>query len=61
MAQRFSIAGRRSPSAIRGSYDMAIASGVLITLFGIGFTVFSALADASASPYGHWLSGQVYF
>jgi len=60
MAQRSSLPGR-SPSAIRASYDIAITCGISITLLGIGMTIFMAFAEASARPYGHWLSGQTFF
>ncbi len=60
MAQRPSLPGRSS-SAIRVSYDIAITGGISITLLGIGITIFLALSEASSRPYGHWLSGQVFF
>jgi hypothetical protein len=60
MARRSSLPGR-SVSEIRALYDIAIMSGILITLLGIGVTVFLAFAEASSRPYGHWISGQVFF
>ena len=60
MAQRSSLPVR-SASEIRASYDIAIAGGISITLLGIGVTIFLAFAEASSRPYGHWLSGQVFF
>jgi hypothetical protein len=42
-------------------YDIAIMSGISITLLGIGVTMFLAFAEASSRPYGHWISGQVFF
>ena len=60
MAQRSSLPGR-SPSATRAVYDIAITGGISITVLGIGVTIFLAFAEASTRPYGHWLSGQVFF
>ena len=60
MAQRSSIPSR-SPSATRAVYDIAITGGISITVLGIGVTMFLAFAEASTMPYGHWLSGQVFF
>jgi hypothetical protein len=60
MAQRSSLPGR-SPAAIRAFYDIAITSGISITLLGIGTTIFLAFSEASSRPYGHWLAGQVFF
>ncbi|MAI25330.1 MAG: hypothetical protein CMN75_04785 [Spirochaeta sp.] len=60
MTQRSSLPGR-SPSAIRAVYDIAITGGIFITVLGIGVTMFLAFAEASTRPYGHWLSGQVFF
>ena len=42
-------------------YDIAITGGISITLLGIGATMFLAFAEASSRPYGHWLSGQIFF
>lgn len=60
MARRSSLPGR-SPAATRVIYDIAITTGVSITLLGIVVTIFLALVEASARPYGHWISGQVFF
>ncbi|NKB74172.1 MAG: hypothetical protein GKR83_06610 [Synechococcus sp. s2_metabat2_7] len=60
MARRSSLPGR-SASEIRALYDIAIMSGISITLLGIGVTMFLAFAEASSRPYGHWISGQVFF
>ena len=60
MAQRSPLPGR-SPSSTRAFYDIAIAGGIFITVLGIGTTLFLAFAEASVRPYGHWLSGQVFF
>ncbi len=60
MARRSSLPGR-SASEIRALYDISIMSGISITLLGIGVTMFLAFAEASSRPYGHWISGQVFF
>ena len=60
MARRSSLPGR-SASEIRALYDIAIMSGISITLLGIGVTMFLAFAEASSRPYSHWISGQVFF
>ena len=60
MARRSSLPGR-SASEIRALYDIAIMSGISITLLGIGVTMFLAFTEASSRPYGHWMSGQVFF
>ena len=60
MAHRSSLSGRNS-SATRAVYDIAITGGIFITLFGIGATMFLAFAEASSRPYGHWISGQIFF
>ncbi len=60
MARRSSLPGR-SASEIRALYDIAIMIGISITLLGIGVTMFFAFSEASSRPYGHWISGQVFF
>ena len=60
MAHRSSLSDR-SPSATRAVYDIAITGGISITLLGIGATMFLAFAEALSRPYGHWLSGQIFF
>ena len=60
MAHRSSFPGQ-SRSTSRAVYDIAITGGISITLLGIGVTMFLAFAEASTRPYGHWLSGQVFF
>ena len=60
---RFSPPATRTPPTVRealrslGPPDGANGHAVL----GIGVTMFLAFAEASSRPYGHWISGQVFF